>query len=390
MKTPSLSSSQPWNHTRISSTLGIEYPLIQGPLGGLSSQKLAATVSNGGGLGSFGAHGWDPSAIKDVIAEIRILTTKPFAINLWISMEDDGAFDSNPEAFARSLSHISRHIEALGGALPAYKPYVPIRFEDQVRVLFDASVPVFSFIFGVPPKEILDECRAQQIMTIGTATTPEEAIVLEQAGVDVIAASGFEAGGHRGSFLLPAEKSLTGTFSLVPQIADAVSIPVVAAGGIGDARGIVAAFALGAEGVQIGTAFLASEESGVSDHHRRALFSNKAVRTGLTKGFTGRLARGIHNQLLEDLNRAGGDILPYPLQRVLVKSLSNLAERVGRLDLLPLWAGQSASLSRDLEAETLFRKLILEVSTIAGPVLRWNQELRSAVESPQANVNRED
>jgi nitronate monooxygenase len=372
MKAPSLRSLRPWNNTRISSSLGIEYPIIQGPLGGLSSQRLTATVSNFGGLGSFGAHGLNPSAIKDVIAEIRLLTSKPFAVNLWVSMEDDGASKSDAEAFAQSLSPLSGHIQALGGALPVYKAHVPISFLDQVRVLIDVKVPVFSFIYGIPPKEILDECRAQGIITIGTATTPDEAIVLEQAGIDVIAASGFEAGGHRGSFLLPAEASLTGTFSLVPQVADAVTVPVVAAGGIADARGIVAAFALGAEGVQIGTAFLASEESGASVQHRNALRSEMAGRTGLTRGFTGRLARGIHNQLLEELNLPGVEILPYPLQRGLVKNLSVLGEKAERPELLPLWAGQSARLSRESDAKMLLRRLVSEVSTIAGPVLDWN------------------
>jgi nitronate monooxygenase len=368
---------EPWSKTRVSSGLGIEYPIIQGPLGGLSSQKLTATVSNCGGLGSFGAHGWNPSAIKDVIAEIRSLTSKPFAVNLWVSMEDDGASNSDAEAFAHSLSHISAHIQALGGTLPAYKPSVSIRFEDQVRILIDAKVPVFSFIFGIPPREILDECRARGIITIGGATTADEAIVLEQAGTDVIAASGFEAGGHRGSFLLPAEESLTGSFSLIPQIADAVSVPVVAAGGIADARGIVAAFALGAEGVQIGTAFLLTQESGASEHHRKVLLSSPARRTGLTRGFTGRLARGIHNQLLEELNGPGVEILPYPLQRALMKNLSAPAEQAGAGELLPLWAGQSASLSRETDAQTLLQKLVSNVSTIAGSVLEWNQQFNS-------------
>jgi nitronate monooxygenase len=243
-----------------------------------------------------------------------------------------------------------------------------------VRVLLDEKIPVFSFIYGVPPKEILDECRAQGIVTIGAATTPDEAIILEQAGVDVIAASGFEAGGHRGSFLRPAEESLTGTFSLVPQVVDAVSVPVVAAGGIADARGIVAAFALGAEGVQIGTAFLASEESGAGVHHRNAILSGNARRTSLTKGFTGRLARGIDNQLLEELNRPEVEILPYPLQRFIVRSLSIAAEKAARPELLPLWAGQSANLSRESDAKALLQTLVSEVSAIAAPVLRWNRK----------------
>lgn len=374
MKQQSIRSSSQWNNTRVSSSLGVEYPIIQGPLGGLSTQRLTAAVSNFGGLGSFGAHGWSPSAIRDVISEIRALTPKPFAINLWVSMEDEGAGTSGGEAFARSLAPLAEHIQALGGTLPPYRPHVSIKFEDQVRVLLDAKVPAFSFIYGIPPKGILDECRAQGILTIGTATTPDEAIVLEQAGVDVIAASGLEAGGHRGSFLRSSEESLTGTFSLVPQVVDAVSVPVVAAGGIGDARGIVAAFALGAEGVQIGTAFLACEESGASVHHRNALLSGDPRRTGLTRGFTGRLARGIHNQLLEELNRPGVEILPYPLQRALVRNLSILAEKAAKPELLPLWAGQSASLSRQGEAKTLLQMLASEVSGIAGPVIRWNRE----------------
>ena len=374
MNAQPLRSLQSWNDTRFSSRLGIEYPIIQGPLGGLSSQRLTATVSNFGGLGSFGAHGLSPSAINDVISEIRLLTSKPFAVNLWVSMEDDAAASSDASVFARSLSHLSKHIQALDGALPTYKAHVPVSFEDQARVVIDVKVPVFSFIYGVPPKEILNECRLQGIVTIGTATTPDEAILLEQAGVDVIVASGFEAGGHRGSFLLPAEASLTGTFSLVPQVADAVSVPVVAAGGIADARGIVAAFALGAEGVQIGTAFLASDESGASVQHRNALRSEKAARTGLTRGFTGRLARGIHNQLLEEFNLPGVEILPYPLQRILVKNLSAVAEKAERPEFLPLWAGQSARLSQEPDAKTLLQTLVAETSAIAGPVLDWNRK----------------
>jgi nitronate monooxygenase len=274
-----------WANTRVATTLGIKYPIIQGPLGGLPAQRLTAAVSNSGALGSFGAVGLAPGAINDVIAEVRSMTDKPFAINLWVSVEDDEARKSDEAAFRRSLKTIAPLIQSLGGSLPPYSPHSPIKFEDQVRVLIDAKVPVFSFIVGIPPKEILDECRGKGILLIGTATTPEEAVALEKADADVIVASGFEAGGHRGSFLDAAEDSLTGTFSLVPQVADRVSVPIVAAGGITDARGIVAALALGAEGVQMGTAFLAWEESGAKPLHRQALLSGKA-KTALTRGFT--------------------------------------------------------------------------------------------------------
>ena len=365
-----------WNENRLTAKLGIEYPVIQGPLGGVSSQKLTAAVSNFGGLGSFGAHGLTSSAIKDVIAEIRSLTSKPFSMNLWVSMEDEGARTSDERAFNRSLVPIADHIAALGAPRPTYKAYSPIRFEDQARVLLDAQVPVVSFIYGIPPQEILDECRAKHIVTIGTATTHEEGAALQKAGVDAIVASGFEAGGHRGSFLLSAEDSLTGTLSLVPQIVDIVDVPVIAAGGIGDARGVIAALALGAEAVQMGTVFLACDDSGASLAHRQILRGKKAGRTALTRGFTGRLARGIHNRLLEELNREGTAILPYPLQRQLVRDLAIPAEAAGRADLLPLWAGQSASLSTCTDALAFLTSLVEDVSEIAGSITQWNLSRR--------------
>ena len=362
-----------WNENRLTAKLGIDYPVIQGPLGGLSSQKLTAAVSNFGGLGSFGALNLLPDAIKDVIGEIRSLTAKPFAMNLWVSQEDEGARRSDESAFNRSLTPIARHLTELGEPLPTHKPYSPPpRFEDQARALIEAKVPVFSFIFGVPPTEILQECRAKEIVTIGAATTPEEAAALEEAGVDAIAASGFEAGGHRGSFLRAADDSLTGTFSLVPRIADTVNVPVIAAGGIADARGLIAALALGAEAVQMGTAFLACEESGASRLHRQALQEKRAGHTALTKGFTGRLARGIQNRLLDELNRPGIEILPYPLQRELVRSLTIPAQAAGRSDLLPLWAGQSANLSGCSNVLAFLTSLVEEASEIAGPITQWS------------------
>jgi nitronate monooxygenase len=217
---------------------------------------------------------------------------------------------------------------------------------------------VFSFIYGIPPREILDEARKQDIVTIGTATTPDEAIALEQAGANLVVASGFEAGGHRGSFLRSSEDSLTGTISLVPQTVEAVRIPVIAAGGIADARGMAAAFALDAEGVQIGTAFLACEESGAHPLHREAILSGKARHTSLTRGFTGRLARGIHNELLESLNRPGTEILPYPLQRALMRNLALPAQKAGKAELVALWAGQSANLARCTSVDELLASLV--------------------------------
>jgi len=369
--------SSTWNQTALSKRLGIEYPIIQGPFGGFSSQKLSAAVSNFGGLGSFGALTLQPTAIAAVISEIRSLTSKPFALNLWVSMEDKAAFTSDSEAFSRGLRPLIQHFEDLGEKLPSYAPFVPTaRFEDQAQVLLDAKVPAFSFIYGIPSSAILEECRRKGIATIGTATTPEEAVALEEAGVDAIAASGFEAAGHRGSFLRPAEESLTGTLSLVPEIVDSVDVPVIAAGGISDARGIVAALALGAQGVQMGTAFLACRDSGATQYHREALLSGK-VKTGLTKGFTGRLARAIQNQLMRELNQPGVEILPYPLQRAITRNLTVAAEKAGRTELLSLWAGESANLCQFDDATTLLKSLVKDVSSIADAVVRWSEERKS-------------
>lgn len=353
-----------WNENRLTALLGVEYPIIQGPLGGLSSERLTALVSNGGGLGSFGGHSLTPKAIGEMITRIRGLTSKPFAMNLWVSMEDDGSRSSDEAAFRRSLAALANPLEEVGGSAPSYQPYVPESFDDQARAVLDAGVPVFSFIFGVPPAEVLRECRDRGIVTIGTATTVDEAVALQQAGVDAIVASGFEAGGHRGSFLRRAEESLIGTISLVPQVVDAVEVPVIAAGGIADARGVVAALALGAEGVQIGTAFLASEASGANPLHRAALRSAEATYTGLTRGFTGRLGRGIRNRLMEGLNREGTAILPYPLQRALMKHVAVAAEKAGRADLMPLWAGQSAGIRGNPDAAAYLKTLIEQVTAL--------------------------
>jgi nitronate monooxygenase len=369
-------TNQAWNQNRLTRKLGIQYPIIQGPLGGLSSQRLTAAVSNFGGLGSFGAHGLEPPAIADVIAEIRSLTSRPFAMNLWVSMEDRGARSSDEKAFGKSLAPLAPHLAALGAPRPAYKPYSPLRFEDQARVLLDRQIPVFSFVYGVPPDEILDECRKRGIFTIGTATTPDEARLLRDAGVDAVVASGFEAGGHRGSFLHPAEDSLTGTLSLVPRIVDQLDIPVIAAGGIADSRGLLAAFALGAEAVQMGTVFLALEDSGASPLHREAIRDGKAAYTGLTKGFTGRLARGIRNRLMDDLNAGGVEILPYPLQRALVRNLAIAAEAAGQPELMPLWAGQSAGISSPSDVSEFLASLVAEVSEIAPSIAEWSAGFR--------------
>ena len=214
----------------------------------MTKKRVAVLIS---GRGSNMMALIEAAGAKDYPAEIvLVLSNRPDAAGLKRAQEagtatvviDHLRFGEDREAFERALSHLAPHLEAVGASKPQFSPYKPLRFEDQVRVLLDAKVLAFSFIYGIPPKEILEECHRQGILTIGTATTRDEAIALGEAGVDVVVASGFEAGGNRGSFLRSSEDSLTGTISLVPQIVDAVGVPVVAAGGIADARGIAAAF----------------------------------------------------------------------------------------------------------------------------------------------------
>jgi nitronate monooxygenase len=347
-----------WHDTAASRLLGVRYPIVQGPFGGgLSSPRLAAAVSNAGGLGSFGAQGMPPARIIEIVQEIRGLTGSPFAVNLWVSTEDPSALDTPESRYAAAIEPLAdyfRELDLEPPVLPLHRP----RFEEQVAALLDARPPAFSFVFGIPPAPVLNQCRSLGIVTIGAATTVDEAVALEQAGVDLVVATGAEAGGHRPSFLRSAEASLTGTFSLVPQVVDAVKLPVIAAGGIADGRGVAAALTLGADGVQIGTAFLACEESNAIPAHREALLSSRSRNTVLTRAYTGRLARGFRNRIAEVLEHRSDALLPYPLQSQLVGALREEAIRRSRLDLVTMWSGQSAALLRHRRAAELFQDLI--------------------------------
>lgn len=348
-----------WRTTRFTERLGLAYPIVQGPFGGgLSSPSLAAAVSNRGGLGSYGGQGHSPERIREVAAAIRGLTDRPFAMNLWVSTEDPGARAVTEAAFRDALTPLLPLYGELGVDPPAYAPLPPPPFDRQAEALIAERVPAFSFIFGVPDAAVLADCRARGIATLGTATTVAEAVALDEAGVDVVVASGLEAGGHRASFLASAEASLTGTFALVPLVVDAVRAPVVAAGGIADGRGVTAALALGAAGVQVGTAFLACEESNAAPGHKDALFAARAGDTLLTRAFSGRLARGLRNRLAEHL--ASTAPLPYPVQGELLAPLRREALARNRTDLVSLWAGQAAPLVRHRRAADVFDALVAD------------------------------
>lgn len=350
-----------WNETEATRLLKIAYPIVQGPFGGgLSSVELAATVSNLGGLGSFGAHIFSPGQIRDLVTQIRERTTSPFAMNLWVNNADPAMAQFDQALFERHVGRLRAHYVALGLEPPKYPDRFGQNFDEQVEALIEAAPPVFSFVFGIPSSQVLQACRSRGILTIGNATTVEEARAIEAAGIDLIIATGAEAGGHRVSFLQPPENSLVGTFALISQVRDAVRIPIIAAGGIADGRGIAAALALGADGAQIGTAFLACEESGTSSLHRAALFSDAAQQTTLSRVFSGRLARAIRNGYSEEMAAYADDLAPYPAQNWLTNSLRAAAIEQGRSDLLTFYAGQSAALLRHHTADELFGALVRE------------------------------
>jgi len=352
-----------WTDTEVSRRLKLKAPIVQGPFGGgLSAVDLAATVSEAGGLGSFGVHHLSGVQLKETAAAIRAKTAKPFALNLWIPYQHSDDPPLTDAEFQHAVQTLAPYFKELNLPLPARPARFSPRYQEQIDALLEARPAVFSFVFGIPDQSILQRCRELEIVTLGAATTPDEAVLLDQAGVDMIVATGFEAGGHRVSFVRSAEESLTGTFSLIPQVVDAVKAPVIAAGGIADGRGVAAALMLGAQGAQIGTAFLACKESAASNVHREKLFSIDARYTALTRTFSGRLARGIRNRFMDELQPLAATLPLYPVQNWLTGQLKPSAIAQNRADLMSLWSGQSAPLLRQRDAAMLFRSLLDETS----------------------------
>jgi nitronate monooxygenase len=354
-----------WKRNEVTRRLALDAPIVQGPFGsGLSAVDLVVTVSECGGLGSFGVHHLDAAGIRDIAGKIRARTRRTFALNLWIPLGDSDEPLVTGEQWRQACELLRPWFDELRVPMPARPARFGPRFDEQVETLIELAPPVFSFVFGVPPANVLDRCRSAGITTLGAATTAEEARLLADSGVDMIVASGFEAGGHRVSFLREPEDCLTGTLALVPQVVDAVKVPVIAAGGIADGRGIAAALQLGAQAAQIGTAFLACEESNASPLHRARLFSPDARRTSLTRAFTGRLARSIHNDFVEAMRGKERMYASYPVHAWLTAQLKSAALAAGRADVISLWSGQAAPLLRHHHARELFESLVTDTQHI--------------------------
>ena len=343
---------------RLAERLGVEHPLVLAPMaGGPSTPALAAAVSTAGGLGSLGAAYLSPDEIRAQVAEVRRLTEGPFAVNLFAGGATEGADDPGPMLDLLARWHAELGLEPPGvPALPADG------WDEQLEAVLDSGAPIFSFTFGIPPHEAMAELKHRAVLILGTATTVDEARALEDAGVDAVVAQGSEAGGHRGTFLGPFESALVGTMALVPQVVDAVRVPVIASGGIMDGRGIAAALALGAAGVQLGTAFLATDEAGTSAPYRARLLHSAEDATAITRAYSGRPARGIRTRFMAEAD--GVPIPPFPLQNAITRPLRTAAARAGDAEALSLWAGQGLRLLRTGPAGALAHELLDETDRV--------------------------
>ncbi|MEO8899635.1 MAG: nitronate monooxygenase [Candidatus Dormibacter sp.] len=335
-----------WPQSRLTKLLGTRYPIVQAPMaGGPSTTRLVVAVSEAGGLGSIAGALLAPNELRAAIRAVREQTARPFAVNVFAPPPP---VDADAKAVEMVRGELAQHRRRLGLTEAAPPPPQDWTVDDQLAVVVEERVPVLSFTFGIPPLDGLTD----QVL-IGTATTPTEAVALEHAGVDVIVAQGAEAGGHRGTFIGSFTDGLIGIVALVPQTVDAVSAPVIASGGIVDGRGIAAALTLGAEGVQLGTAFLFCTESGASPAWRRAL---RTLPTVVNDAYTGRPARGALTPFVAEL-AAGPPPAPYAVQRALTadfKSVDGYGWYLG---------GQGADLARELPAAEVVATLVAETTT---------------------------
>ncbi|RON10123.1 2-nitropropane dioxygenase [Pseudomonas brassicacearum] len=340
-----------WPDTRILDLLGIELPIIQAPMAGANGSAMVIAASNAGALGSMPAAMLSVEQLREELKIIRQHCQRPFNVNFFCHQPP--LADEQRAAQWKTL--LEPYYRELGADFDAPTPV-------SNRAPFDAAAcavveefrpQVVSFHFGLPEKSLLERVKATGAKVLSSATTVDEAIWLEQHGCDAIIAMGYEAGGHRGMFLSDDLSSQVGTFALVPQIVDAVNVPVIAAGGIGDARGIVAAFALGASAVQLGTAYLFTPEAKVSVSHHRALRIAKESETALTNIFSGRPARGIINRVMRELGPISPQAPSFPLAGGALMPLRAKDEA----DFSNLWAGQALRLGIELPTAELTRRL---------------------------------
>ncbi len=343
--------------TSFTQRLALEHPIIQAPMaGGGDTPELTSAVCEAGALGFVGAAYLSAAQIGDVAGDVRARTSRPFGINLFAPLPVPDQLANS----RRALDRVAPFYAELGLPPPTTSRLQSLPFDEQVAAVLASGASAFSFTFGILPPDAITAAKARGLFLMGTATSVQEAIALERAGVDAIVAQGSEAGAHRGTFMGDFESAMVGTMALVPQIVDAVKIPVVASGGIMDGRGIAAALALGASAVQMGTAFLTCDEAGIPEVHKQAILKAGEHETRVTRAFSGRFARGIVNRFMTEIDRPEPAILPFPIQNALTRPLRNAAARAGRAEYLSLWAGQGTRMARRQPAAALVAKLATE------------------------------
>jgi nitronate monooxygenase len=341
--------------TTLQSLLGIELPIVQAPMAGVQLSALAVAVSNAGGLGSLPCAMLAPDAMRRELSAIRGATSRPYNVNFFCHVPPRP--DAQREAaWRRALAPYFAEYGIDPSTVPAGPGRLPFSAE-AADVLAEFRPAVVSFHFGLPSSELLARVRAWGAKVLASATTVDEARWLESHGADAIIAQGLEAGGHRGHFLSDDLTAQMGTYALLPQVVRAVKLPVIAAGGIADAKGVAAAMALGAAGVQVGTAYLLCPEATTGVLHRAALKSEAARHTALTNLLTGRPARGIVNRVMKELGPLSALAPAFPLATAAVVALRAKAEAQGRTDFSSLWSGQNASGCREIPAAQLTKEL---------------------------------
>lgn len=340
---------------RIMDFFAIKIPIIQAPMAGVQDADLAIAACRAGALGSLPCAMLDADKIRSEVVKIRNQTAAPFNLNFFCHKEP-GEDQARDRAWRESLSRYYTEFGLDMNQKPAGPQRRPFD-EDMCRLVEELRPSVVSFHFGLPNSDFIKRVKAVGARVLSSASTVEEALWLEQNGCDAVIAQGFEAGGHRATFMGSFETSQIGTFSLLPQIVDAVKVPVIAAGGISDARGALASFALGASAVQLGSALLLANEAKTSPLHRTAIRSMKGADTVLTNLFTGRPARGIVNRFIREFGPMSAEVPAFPFAASAVTPIRTAAESQGLSDFSPLWAGQSASFAKEGPAEELIRSL---------------------------------
>jgi nitronate monooxygenase len=347
-----------WPDRRWLDLVGTEHPIVQAPMAGAGGVELCLAAIAGGALGSLPCGMLSCEQVREQVAEIRELTTGKFALNFFCHSMRENTDDSAWRALLRA------YYEEFG-VQPSNGRALRLPFDEEMcRVVEEVRPGVVSFHFGLPEARLLERVKAGGAMIVGNATTVAEARWLEERGADAIIAQGFEAGGHTGRFLPSEPAEALGLFALLPQVADAVKVPLIAAGGIGDGRGIAAAFTLGASAVQLGTAYLRAPETKISAAHRSGLDDGRTVLTNL---MTGGLARGLRGRLIDDLGPVRPEAPPYPLASAALAPIRAAAEKGGEYGFGPMWAGQAAPLGNALPAAELTRKLAADALVILAP-----------------------